>query len=83
MWRNFCNFQTLHDCIVVNGIFKKYYYITLACPISCFTFFGAFKMIWPMEPNLAFCPQIWVFNAFLGFSSEDLGFLRFNCLAVI
>jgi len=68
----------------MDGIFKKDYYIALTCPISCVTFFGSFKMIWPMEPNLGFFPQIWVFNAFLGFSSEDLlGFSKFNCVAVI
>jgi len=36
--------------------------------------FGASKMIWLVAPNLGFYPQIWVFNAFLGFSFEDLGF---------
>jgi len=39
-------------------------------------FFGAFKMIWPMEPNPGFCPQIWVFNALLDFYSEDLFFFK-------
>jgi len=40
-------------------------------------------MIWPVPLNLGFCPQIWVFNAFLDFSSEDLGILGFNWVALI
>jgi len=28
-------------------------------------------------------PHVWVFNAFLGFTFEELVFLAFNCVAVI
>jgi len=38
MWRNNSNFQTYFDCIVMNSIFRKYYYITLACSITFVTF---------------------------------------------
>jgi len=45
-------------------------------------FFGAFKMIWPMELNLGFCPRSG-FQCLSVFFSTDLGFLWFNCVAVI
>jgi len=73
MKRNRSNFQILLDCVVLNGIKKiLLYHIDLFCVLR--HHFGTLIMIWPKAPNLGFCPQIWVFNAFLGFSSEDLGF---------
>jgi len=46
--------------------------------------FGTFKMIWPVAPNQGFLsPDLGFHNAFLGFSSEDLVFLGFNCVVVI
>jgi len=45
--------------------------------------FGAFKNDLANGAKPGILHQIWVFNAFLGFSTEDLRFLRFNCIAVI
>jgi len=52
--KNRSNFQILLDCIVTNGIFKKYYYITLTCTVSLRYRFGTFKTIWPMTSNQGF-----------------------------
>jgi len=48
--------------------FKKYYYISLSCSISCVTFLVLLKMIWPVWRQIWGLDQIWVFNVFLGFS---------------
>ena len=85
MWRIRSNVQILLDCIAMNGIFKKYYYITFTCSISCVTF-------WCFQSDLASDAKFGVLSLelgfkclgeFLGVSSEDLGFLGFYCLPVI
>ena len=43
------------------------YYITFICPINCVTFFGTFKLIWLVMPNLRFCAQIWDFQCLSAF----------------
>jgi len=65
----------------MNGV-KKYYYITLTCSINRVTLWHfRFEMVWPVVPNLGFCPQIWGFqchSGYLGFSSGDVVFLGIN-----
>jgi len=80
---NYINFQILLDCIVLKCIFRKYYYITLTCSISCVTFFVLFvlsKLFRQSCQTWGFAPKSGVFNSLLGSSSEDLGFLWINCL---
>ena len=75
----------LLHCIVMNGIFKKYYYITFTCSISCVTFLvlsndltnGAKFEVLSQELGFQ------CLAGFLLFSSEDLFFLGFYCLPVI
>jgi len=79
-----CNdFQILLDCIVITGILNKYYNITVSCSISCVSFLGLSKWFGKWHQTWNFTPRSGVFNALLDFSSEDLIFLGFNCVAEV
>ena len=49
--RNRSNFQVLLECIHLKMLL---HHIDLLYKLRCL--FGTFKMIWPVAPNLAFCP---------------------------
>jgi len=75
---NCIKFQILHGCIVLNSILKiLLHHIDLIYKLRYV--FRTYKMIWPVMANLEFGHRSGVFNAFLGFSSEDLGLLGINC----
>ena len=84
---NWSNFQILLDCIVMNGIFFHIIRPTSHSPVLQVAL--PFRYF---QNDLTSCAKPGILlpdlgsqclSAFLVFSSEELGLLRFNCMAVI
>jgi len=60
MSRNYSNFHILFNCIVMNSIFRKCYYITFTCSISFITF-------WYFQNDLANGAKFRILPPDLGF----------------